>query len=499
LTQVNVPADPAPQNFAMMLNAVNAPAPGAETPARVAPETALPLRTTDFDAGLATLYHSALRGGPIPEILGALCQHLARLLRLRLAVLARRLDTGALAIEAASSENGLWLELQRIPERWDGGVSSGGPAGEALRAQAPVLMRVRDEGFMLWRAAADGEHVKEILALPFGAADGQRVLELYFDTELARGASTATLAVGRLAQALGTFLDDLRAIERNRLLADALASAGSASFITDLEGTIVWSNGAFTALSGYPADEVRGKNPNLLSSGRQGMRYYRDLWGTIRSGKVWTGETVDCGKDGKAYTIQQTVSPVSQDGRITHYLSLQHDIGRQKKERVQLELATRLSPETGLLTPAAFETAVRSALAEPQPGLVTFAVVSLRGVQRARSALGEDHENVLSVSVGRRLREAFVPPDLAGMLGPFEYALLLRGDADEAGVQMRLQALVEKLGEPLPWIGELPELDIHIGRARFPTEGKTFQELWLRADRRLADEPYRRARREATH
>lgn len=470
-----------------------------ETPATVTAETALPLRVTDFDAGLASLYHSALRGAPLGEILAGLCQHLARLLRLRLALVARRLDTGAVAIEATSAESNLWLELQRIPERWDGGVSSRGPAGEALRSKSAVTMRLGDEGFVLWRTAADAEHVKEMLAVPVVAADGARVLELYFDTEIARGASTGTLTVGRLVHSVESFLADLHTIGHQRLLAHALGSAGNAALLTDLEGTIVWSNDAFTDLSGYTAAEVLGRNPNLLSSGRQGLRYYRDLWATIRSGKVWSGETVDCGKDGKAYTIQQTVSPVSQDGRITHYLSLQQDIGRQKKARLQLELATRLSPETGLLTPAAFESAVRAAVADSVDRPLAFVVVSLRGAQRALANLGDDAEDLLAVTMGRRMREFIVVPDLAGVLGSFEYALLLHGDTDAAALRARLHALADRLNEPLPDLGTAPQLDVHFGISLYPAEGATFQELWLKADRRLADEPYRRARRDATH
>lgn len=489
-----------PQTAAMaVLKAVNHSGADNTTPATVAADTALPLRTSDFEAGLAGLYRGAVHGAPQADLLADLCLHLARLLRLRLAVVSRRLESGALAIEATSAENTLWLELQRIPERWDGGVSSRGPAGEALRRRSAVHMRLADEGFMLWRAAADSEHVKEILALPINAAGGVRVLELYFDGELARGATTATVTVGGLAQALEAFLVDLRTIERDRLLASALDSAGTAALLTDLEGTIVWSNDAFTALSGYTAAEVLGRNPNLLSSGHQGVRYYRELWATIRSGKVWQGETVDCDKSGKAYSIHQTVSPVSQDGRVTHYLSIQHDIGRQKKERVQLELASRLSPQTGLLTPAAFENAVRGALAAPAEGAVTFVVVSLRGAQRALHRLDDDAEATLAVCLGRRIREAINPPDLAGALGPFEYALLLRGDASESGMRARLQALAEKLTEPLPCPEAVPDLDIHFGTAMFPGEGATFHELWLKADRRLADEPYRRARRNAPH
>jgi PAS domain S-box-containing protein len=469
------------------------------TPAAVPAHTELPLRTTDFDAGLAGLYHGALQGMAHADLLDELCQHVARLLRLRLAVVARRLDTGAMAIEAASSENGLWLELQRIPERWDGGLSSGGPAGAALRAGAPMHLHLDDDGFRLWRAAAAAEHVTDMLAIPLARPDGARVLELYFDQPLPRGASKGTLTIAGLAHAMETFLADVAAIERRELLADALVSAGNAAMITDLEGTIVWTNAAFTALSGYAAAEVVGRNPNLLSSGHQGVRYYRDLWATIRAGKVWSGETVDRAKDGRAYTIQQTVSPVAQDGRITHYLSVQQDIGRQKQERTQLELASRVNPDTGLLTAAAFEIAARAALGEADAPARALVIVSLRGVQRALPTLHEGAERALAQMLGQRIGQRVAPPDLAGALGPFEYALLLRNGPDDAPLRARLQSLADSLKEPFAGAATLPSCDPHFGVAQFPAEGTTLPELRRKADRRLADEPYGPARRAASH
>jgi PAS domain S-box-containing protein len=306
------------------------------------------------------------------------------------------------------------------------------------------------------------------------------------------------VTVGRLAQSIRTFIEDLDTIAQQRLLANALAGAGNAAFITDLEGTIVWSNPAFSALSGYAADEVRGRNPNLLRSGKQGTRYYRDLWGTIRAGKIWSGETVDKSKDGREYVIHQTVSPIAQDTRITHYLSVHHDIGRERRAREELELASHVSPETGLLTPSAFQSAVEKACAEAR-GPMALAVVSLRGLQRAAPALGEEMERLVAIALGKRVREAMPEPDLAGMRGPFEYTLLLRGDVATSRIEARLHTLGEKLAEPLPYLGELPEPDLHVGVAAFPEHGTTFQQLWLKADRQLANEPYARAHRAATH
>src|SRR5688572_5134610 len=92
------------------------PAAGAPAPP-VANDFRLALRTTDFEAGLAGLLHHALAGTSRRESLDGLCRHLARLLRLPLALLVRKAEAGTMALEASSAENGLWLELQRIPER----------------------------------------------------------------------------------------------------------------------------------------------------------------------------------------------------------------------------------------------------------------------------------------------------------------------------------------------------------------------------------------------
>lgn len=470
------------------MNPVSLRRSGPPPPEAITASSRLPLRTIDFEAALAGLFHDALNGARSHDVREGLCRQLARLLHLRLAVLARRADTGTVVIEATSEENGLWLEFQRIPERWDGGLSSHGPGAQALNTQKPARMKIDDEGFALWRAGAHAEQVREVLALP--VATQGCVLELFFDSEIATGATTGTMTLEHLAHSVATFLADLHTIEQRQLLARAISCAGTAAFITDLEGTIVWSNDAFSELSGYSADEVRGQNPRMLYSGEQGLRYYRELWSTIRTGKVWSGETVDRAKDGREYTIQQIVSPVSQNGRVTHYLSVHHDIGRRTHERKKLELASRLNPETGLLTAAAFEHAVRQTLVEAPDRAAALVLVSLRGAP----VLDDEMETLAAGILGQRLRAIVPEPGLIGTQGRFEYALLLK-DADDsaeaaAGCVSRLR---EALSEPIP--GTSLELDAHFGTAQFPRDGETFHALRLKADRQLADQPFRRARR----
>lgn len=118
---------------------------------------------------------------------------------------------------------------------------------------------------------------------------------------------------------------------RLQLQAAALEAAANAIVITDIDGTIVWVNSAFTRLTGYPAGEARGQNLRIVRSGKQGAAFYRNLWKTIKSGEVWQGELTNRRKDASLYEEEMTITPVrAQDGEISHFVAIKQDITTRK-------------------------------------------------------------------------------------------------------------------------------------------------------------------------
>jgi PAS domain S-box-containing protein len=125
--------------------------------------------------------------------------------------------------------------------------------------------------------------------------------------------------------------------EQLRLQATALLSAANAIVITDPNGVIEWVNPAFTTLTDYTFEEAVGKNPRMLKSGRQDNSFYRDLWSTISSGKVWHQEMTNRRKDGSLYTEEQKIAPViGSDGKISHFVSIKQDITERKLVETKL-------------------------------------------------------------------------------------------------------------------------------------------------------------------
>ncbi len=118
----------------------------------------------------------------------------------------------------------------------------------------------------------------------------------------------------------------------------ALEAAANAIVITDREGTIQWVNDAFQRLTGYSREEAKGSNPSVLKSGAQGPDFYRSLWDTILSGRVWQGEIVNKRKGGELYTEEMTITPVLDDSRIVSgFIAIKSDVTDRKLSRKRLE------------------------------------------------------------------------------------------------------------------------------------------------------------------
>ena len=113
-----------------------------------------------------------------------------------------------------------------------------------------------------------------------------------------------------------------------RLQGAALDASADAIIITDKVGQIVWTNPAFTALTGYSVQDSLGKNPSeLIKSGVQDAAFYKNLWDTIGSGQAWRGEVTNRRRDGRLYSENMTITPVKYvDGAITHYVAIKRDL-----------------------------------------------------------------------------------------------------------------------------------------------------------------------------
>ncbi len=141
--------------------------------------------------------------------------------------------------------------------------------------------------------------------------------------------------------------------ERLRLQYAALDAAANAILISDVNGSIMWVNPAFSKLTGYSADEALHRNPReLVRSGKHPNDFYQDLWQTILDGRVWHGELINRRKDGSLYHEEQTITPVrNAEGQITHFVAIKQDISQRiHHQEESLKLMRRMRAQAEQLT-----------------------------------------------------------------------------------------------------------------------------------------------------
>jgi PAS domain S-box-containing protein len=164
--------------------------------------------------------------------------------------------------------------------------------------------------------------------------------EEFADECLRAGASDFVLKhrLGRLPSAVRRALEEKRtrdehaeALERNRRLSVAVDQSPAAVFITDPEGRIQYVNRRFTQITGYTEQEVVGRDPRLLQSGKTPLETYQNLWSTIKSGRAWRNEILNRRKNGEIYWSEVSVSPVRDAaGHVTHFVAVHEDVSERR-------------------------------------------------------------------------------------------------------------------------------------------------------------------------
>ncbi|HUC84650.1 MAG TPA: PAS domain S-box protein [Candidatus Acidoferrales bacterium] len=221
-----------------------------------------------------------------------------------------------------------------------------GPIGTAIRENRPIVVRDIDHDARMipWmdRTQKFGLHYAAVF--PIRVADKvSGSIQFYaphadfFDENevglLTRVSEDISFALTAIANASAR----KQAEEQLQKLSRAVEQSPVSIIITDASGNIEYVNPKFTALTGYTADEVYGKNPRLLKSGETPPEEYQRLWQAITQGIEWRGEFHNRKKDGELFWETASISPIKNAaGKITHFIAVKEDITQHRLAKQML-------------------------------------------------------------------------------------------------------------------------------------------------------------------
>ncbi|WP_417534699.1 methyl-accepting chemotaxis protein [Marinobacterium stanieri] len=92
--------------------------------------------------------------------------------------------------------------------------------------------------------------------------------------------------------------------------------------ITDLKGTITFTNPAFVEVSGFSRQELVGSNHNVVRHPDMPPAAFKDLWDHLKDGRPWSRLVKNRCKNGDFYWVRANVTPIYRDGEVVEYMSV---------------------------------------------------------------------------------------------------------------------------------------------------------------------------------
>jgi diguanylate cyclase (GGDEF)-like protein/PAS domain S-box-containing protein len=242
-----------------------------------------------------------------------------------------------------------------------------------------------------------------------------------------------------------------RAEQRLRLQSVAIESAANAIFITTRDGTIEWVNDAFTRLSGFSREEVLGRTPRVLKSNHHGSDFYRDLWQTLLEGKVYRNHFVNRRKDGSCYTVEATITPISDQGNeISHFVAVHEDVTERLRSEKRLLHMAQYDSLTSLPNRYTLNGRLERELyrVSRSQNEVCVLLLDLDNFKDVNDAYGHLVGDALLVQVAKRLLGTVRREDTVARLGGDEFAIIQTDVKQTVGAAVLAERLLALFAEP---------------------------------------------------
>jgi len=228
-------------------------------------------------------------------------------------------------------------------------------------------------------------------------------------------------------------ITERKLVEKELQLAATTFESQEAIIITDSEETILRVNKAFTRVTGFTAEEVIGKKPSILSSGRHEEHFYRLMHEKLNNEGFWQGEVWDKHKDGHIYPKLLTITAVSDaSGSISHYVGNFQDISERKESEEKiynLAFYDSLSqlPNRRLMIDR-LDHALAASARNGQYGALLY--LDIDNFKHLNDTKGHYYGDLLVTQIAERLKSCLREDDIVARFGGDEFIVMLENIGD---------------------------------------------------------------------
>jgi diguanylate cyclase (GGDEF)-like protein/PAS domain S-box-containing protein len=263
-----------------------------------------------------------------------------------------------------------------------------------------------------------------------------------------------------------------------------LDSALEAVAVLDQDGRIQTVNPTFSFITGYGAEEVRGRTPEFLyTPGRNGPDCFKRIWGHLLNDGRWSGEIWSRRKDGEIHPQWLTLNAVPEAG-AARYVALFQDLSEAKRTEARLRYLSQYDLLTGLPNRALLMERLNQALARAKGNNTAVGLLCLDvdNFKTVNESLGHGVGDQILQGLAARLESCLRQEDTVSRPGGDEFALVLGDVLNLDDAQLVARRVQQVLSEPFMVEGHELYVSATLGLSLYPIDSRDSQTLLKNAE-----------------
>lgn len=294
--------------------------------------------------------------------------------------------------------------------------------------------------------------------------------------------------IERAANLVSIAIERLHAEEELHLASSIYKNTAEALLVTDASNRITALNPAFTRITGYTLDDLRGKDTSVLHSGRHNADFYQTIWENVALKGFWQGEVWNRRKNGEAFPSWLTVGVIHNDKNdiqrhvimgsdITEKVRTDELVWRQANYDFLTDLPNRHMFQDRL------EQEIRAALSHGT--LLALLFIDLDHFKDVNDSLGHSVGDRLLVKAASRISSCVRDSDTVARMGGDEFTVILPRLTNTIDGEKVAEQIISALAEPYTFNGESIYVQASIGITFCPDDASDVDQLISNADQAM--------------
>ncbi|MCG8487723.1 MAG: EAL domain-containing protein [Chromatiales bacterium] len=255
--------------------------------------------------------------------------------------------------------------------------------------------------------------------------------------------------------------------------------------IVDNNTKICFVNKAFEKTTGYTRNQVLGKNPRILRSGKHTSSFYQDMWEAIAETGIWCGEIWNRKATGEAYPEWLNISTIYDDRqKPAYYVGVFSDITKEQELRLRLHELAYHDSVTNLPNRHLFMDRLEQEILHAQRNHTYFSLLfmDLDRFKSINDTLGHSTGDQLLKEVANRLSGLLRENDTIARMGGDEFIILLPTVDTASHADNVAKKILQCMSDPFDLAGRQYHIRMSIGISRYPDDGIDSETLIKNAD-----------------